>query len=168
MKDNEQLYSIFIQSMLERKVYLHINEVGKTVKQNLEKKLVFDLEDKCINEGMVKKGSIKIVNYSPGNVMGEKICFHCVFECFICNPVEGMLVECNVKTITKAGVHCEYSDDDNSDFVPLHIFIARDHHFNNSKYTDLKENDKLKCKIVGSRFELNDPYITSIATMYNG
>lgn len=164
MSDNK-LYSIFIQSLLERKVYLHMNEVGKGVKQNLETKLKYDLEDKCISEGIIKKGSINIVNYSAGNVMGEKICFHCVLECQICNPVEGMLIECNVKTITKAGLHCEYMDND--DYVPLHVFVARDHHFNNNRFNELKENDKIKCKIVGSRFELNDPYITSIATMYN-
>jgi DNA-directed RNA polymerase subunit E'/Rpb7 len=164
MRD-DKLYSIFIQSLLERKVYLHINEVGKNVKQNLELKLKYDLEDKCINEGIVKNGSIKIVSYSAGNVMGEKICFHCVLECFVCNPVEGMLIECTVKTTTKAGIHCEYIDEDEN--VPLHVFVARDHHFNNNKFINLQENDKLKCKILGSRFELNDPYITSIATLYN-
>jgi hypothetical protein len=39
MSDNK-LYSIFIQSLLERKVYLHMNEVGKGVKQNLETTLL--------------------------------------------------------------------------------------------------------------------------------
>ena len=164
MRDSK-LFSIFIQSLLERKVYLHINEVGKNVKQNLESKLKFDLEDKCISEGIVKKGSIQIISYSAGNVMGEKICFHCVLECYVCNPVEGMLIECNIKTTTKAGIHCEYVDDD--DNIPLHVFIARDHHFNNKNFNNLNENDKIKCKILGSRFELNDPYITSIATLYN-
>jgi hypothetical protein len=56
---------------------------------------------------------------------------------------------------------------DNDEYVPLHVFVARDHHFNNNNFNNLNENDKIKCKIVGSRFELNDPYITSIATMYN-
>ena len=70
MSDNK-LYSIFIQSLLERKVYLHINEVGKGVKQNLETKLKYDLEDKCISEGIIKKGSINIINYSARNIISN-------------------------------------------------------------------------------------------------
>jgi DNA-directed RNA polymerase subunit E'/Rpb7 len=163
-KNDDKIYSVFISTLLEKKVYLHINEIGKRIKENLEKKLSYDLENKCIKEGIIQNGSIKIINYTSGNVMGEKICFHCVLECYVCNPVEGSIVECDVKTITKAGIHCEHVDNF-SDTVPLHVFIARDHNINNDKYNNINEKDKIKCKIIGTRYELNDPYITCIATM---
>jgi DNA-directed RNA polymerase subunit E'/Rpb7 len=160
----QKVYGIYALSVLEQKVRLHINEVGKTVKQNLENKIKSMLENKCIPEGIVKNNSIKIVTYTSGNVEGENIVFTCVFECFICNPVEGTLIECTTKTITKAGVHAEYFDQE-SRSVPLHIFIARDHHFNDDHFNRLKENDNIVVKVIGTRYELNDPYICAIASI---
>jgi DNA-directed RNA polymerase subunit E'/Rpb7 len=163
--DREQkIYGIYVLSALERKVRLHINEVGKTVKQNIESKLKSMLQDKCIPEGIVKNNSIKIISYTSGNVEGESIVFNCSFECYICNPVEGTLIECNVKTVTKAGIHAEYFDTE-SNSVPLHIFVARDHHFNDETFNKLKENDNITVKVIGTRYELNDPYICAIASI---
>jgi len=75
----------------------------------------------------------------------------------ICHPVEGMLIECDVKTITKAGIHAEVTD--NVGAIPITAFIARDHHFNDRTFADIKENAKIVVRVVGVRFELNDPYI---------
>ena len=77
-----------------------------------------------------------------------------------------MIIECNIKTITKAGIHCEYFDKE-SKSVPLHIFVARDHHFNNEEFNKLKEKDEIRIKVIGTRYELNDPYICVIASLVN-
>jgi DNA-directed RNA polymerase subunit E'/Rpb7 len=161
---DHKIYGIYVLSLLERKVRLHINEVGKTVKQNLENKLKYMLQNKCIPEGIIQNNSIKIISYTCGNVEGDHIVFTCCLECFICNPVEGTLIECNVKTVTKAGIHAEYFDIA-SNSVPLHIFVARDHHFNDDTFNNLKENDNITAKVIGTRYELNDPYICAIASI---
>ena len=84
----------------------------------------------------------------------------------VCHPVEGMLIEkCNVKTITKAGVHAEVND--NTGVIPIVVFVARDHHFTNKKFADIKENDIITVEVIGVRFELNDPYICVIAKLKN-
>ena len=161
--DNKKIYGVFSPAILTHKVMLSITEVGKTVKQNLERDISYRVTGKCIAEGIVKPNSVRIINYSSGSVRGDRVEFQVMFECMVCNPVEGMLIECTTKTITKAGIHAEVVDEDGS--VPVTVFIARDHHFTDKNFANVVENDKLVANVIGSRFELNDPYICVIAKL---
>ena len=152
-----------MRSMLDKKVLLHINEIGRTLKSNLEKKISNEIAGKCIDEGFIKPNSIKVTNYSSGNIRGEYVEYQTVFECMICMPVEGMLIECVCKSVTKAGIHAEVQDEQGN--IPLTLFIARDHHHLNEKMGNIAENDKLTARIIGIRFELNDKYICAIAKL---
>lgn len=156
-----KIYGVYIKSILTMKIILPITEVGKNIKDNLEKIISKRNEGKCIAEGFIRPGSIKVIRYSSGNVNGSNIEFETVFECMICHPTEGMLIECDVKTITKAGIHAEVID--NVGTVPITAFIARDHHFNENNFGDIKENMKIIVRVIGIRYELNDPYICVIA-----
>jgi DNA-directed RNA polymerase subunit E'/Rpb7 len=164
-KDNDEIYGVYVTELLTMKVFLSITEIGQTLKNNLERWISKNTEGRCIPEGFIKPKSVKVLKYSSGNVNGDKVEFQTVFECMVCHPVEGMLIECNVKTVTKAGVHAEVNDE--SGVVPIVVFVARDHHFTNKKFADIKENDKITVRVVGVRFELNDPYICVIAQLYN-
>jgi len=81
----------------------------------------------------------------------------------VCHPVEGMLIECTSKTITKAGIHAQVIDANN--VIPLTIFIARDHHNTDSYFNSIKENMKITVKVIGIRYELNDPFICAIGKL---
>ena len=162
-KTERKIYGVYIQSMLTMKVVVPIVEVGKSVKENLEKIISKRNEGKCIAEGFIRPGSIKVIRYSSGNVNGSTIEFNTVFECMICSPVEGMLIECDVKTVTKAGVHAEVTD--NVGTVPITAFVARDHHFTDRTFAETKENDKIVVRVIGVRYELNDPYICVIGKL---
>lgn len=162
-RSNRKIYGVYIQSLLTMKVVLPIVEVGKNMKENLEKIISRRNEGKCIAEGFIRPGSIKVVRYSSGNVMGQYVEFETVFECMICHPVEGMLIECDVKTITKAGIHAEVIDSTGA--VPITAFIARDHHFNDQHFSEIKENAKIVVRVIGTRYELNDPYICVIGKL---
>ena len=162
-RSNRKIYGVYIQSLLTMKVVLPITEVGKSMKENLEKIISKRNEGKCIAEGFIRPGSIKVIRYSSGNVMGQYVEFETVFECMICYPVEGMLIECDVKTITKAGIHAEVTD--NVGAVPITAFVARDHHFNDRTFAEIKENAKIVVRVIGTRYELNDPYICVIGKL---
>lgn len=159
-KDQRKVYGVYIDSVLTQKVILSITEVGKNMKQNLERIISRNSEGKCIAEGFIKPGSVKVIRYSSGNINNEKVEFQTVFECMICHPVEGMIIECDIKTITKAGLHAEVAD--NGGVVPITVFVARDHHFTDRHFAELKENMKISVRVIGVRFELNDPYICVI------
>jgi DNA-directed RNA polymerase subunit E'/Rpb7 len=127
---------------------------------------VKETEGKCIPQGFIRPNSVKIVSYSSGNVHSENVEFTTVFECLVCHPVENMHVECTTKTVTKAGIHAEVITDNG--VVPLTVFIARDHNYTNRDFDKVKENMKIMVRILGIRYELNDPYICAIGMLIDG
>ena len=159
---NDKIYGVYIDSLLTKKVVLTITEIGKNIKDNLQKKLANSMEGKCIEEGFIRPGSINIINYSSGSIDREYVTFQTVFSCKICHPVEGMLVECITKTITKAGIHAEVIDNET---IPVTVFVARDHHTTDKNFQHVKENMQILVKIIGARYELNDPYICVIGKL---
>lgn len=162
-KDEKKIFGVFIRSILTQKVILSITEIGSIVKQNLEQKIIDKNEGKCIPEGFIRPNSVRIIQYSSGNVHSENIEFHAVFEAMICHPVEGQLIECVVKTITKAGIHAQVEIENG--IVPITVFVARDHHNTNKLFATVKENASIVIKVIGTRFELNDPYICVIGQL---
>lgn len=162
-EQKKQIFGVYIQSMLTKKVILSITEVGKNIKRNLENSISKMSEGRCIAEGFIKPNSVKVLSYSSGVVNLDMVEFETVFECMICHPVEGMNIECVTKTITKAGIHAEVVDRDG--IVPLNIFVARDHQFNDKLFGTVKEGMKISVRVIGIRYELNDPYICVIAKL---
>jgi len=156
-------YSVYIMSMLSKKVVLKITEIGKNIKQNLEKKIKYGIEGKCIAEGFIRPKTVEIVSYSCGLVKDDHIEFQVIYRCLVCNPIKDVEVECKVKNITKAGIHAEVRDDDNN--VPITIFVARDHNYANRMFENVEVDAIVRVKIIGVRFEFNDPSITAIAQL---
>jgi DNA-directed RNA polymerase subunit E'/Rpb7 len=160
-KEEKKEYGVYINSMLSKRVVLKITEIGKNIKQNLEKKIKFGIEGKCITEGFIRPKTVSVVSYSCGLVKDDHIEFQVIYRCLVCNPIKDLEVECKVKNITKAGIHAEVKDDE--DNVPITIFVARDHNYTNSMFDKVEKDNVIRVKIIGVRFELNDPSITAIA-----
>lgn len=164
MEEERKIYGVYENSLLNKTIRLHIQEVGSQIKQNLENKINYTCVGKCIPEGFIKPNTIKIINYSSGMVDGDYINFSVNFECKICNPVEGMLIECLVKNITKAGISGESLNNDDG-YNPINIFVARDHHYNDNYFNNIKTNSKILISVIGSRYELNDPFIVVLGKL---
>lgn len=156
--------TIFNESILEKKITIPFQMVGSNLKQLLENKLSKKYEDKCIEEGFVKKNTIQVINYSGGEIFGNDITFDVVFSCDICLPVENMIITGEVQNITKAGIKAQLHNYEKS---PLVIFISRDHHYDDATFSNIAENDIISVKIIGHRFELYDSYISVIAELRN-
>ena len=156
-------YGVYIMSMLSKRVVLKITEIGKNIKQNLERKIKYGIEGKCITEGFIRPKTVELVSYSCGLIQDDHIEFHVIYRCLVCNPIKDVEVECKVKNITKAGIHAEVRDDE--DNVPITIFVARDHNYANHVFDNVEVDTIIRTKIIGVRFELNDPSITAIAQL---
>ena len=160
----KKLEDIYSDALLTHVLEIPMNVVGSGIKDKLEKKLRATIEGKCISEGYIKPNSVKVLTYSSGKIYdGNKIHFETTFECNICLPVEGMIMNCVAKNITKAGIRADIESPDGDS--PVVIFIARDHHYNSDYFSSVKENDKIKIRVIGQRFELNDKYISIIAEL---
>lgn len=161
-KKEVSLAPIYSRTLITRNIVLPIIAIGKNIKDTIERNVVANFESKCIVEGFVKPSSVKVITYSSGLVNGINISFEVVFECLICSPVEGMLIPCIAKNITKAGIRAESANETPS---PIVVFIARDHHYSIQSFANIKEGDQFNSRVIGQRFELNDKYVSVIAEL---
>ena len=154
--------SLYIKNIISKKLSVPIKYVGTNIVEILEQILVNNFEGKCCIEGYVKRGSVKIITFSSGNIAGNCVIFTVVFEYLVCNPPQGMRISCAVSNITNAGILAHIDD---GEYSPLNIFIARDHHYNIPYFSELKEKDIIMIRVVGQRFELNDPFVSVIGEL---
>ena len=152
---------VYMKTLITKRLILSVIYVNKNLKETLENIIKSEIEGKCTIEGYIKPGSSKIITYSSGSVTGANIMFEVVFECLASFPVEGMIIDCIAKNITKAGIRAEINETPS----PVIIFIARDHHHMSKYFSNIKEGDNIKVKVIGQRFELNDSYISIIANL---
>lgn len=154
--------NIYSRAIINRNIRIPVKYVGKNIQEVIEKNISNLFENKCIVEGFVKPGSIKIITYSSGIVLGLNCQFEVAFECLVCCPVEGMLIQCVAKNITKAGIRAEAGDEQPS---PVVVFVARDHHYMNAQFSTIQQGDKFLARVIGQRYELNDKYVSVIAEL---
>jgi|UniRef100_A0A6C0HQF9 DNA-directed RNA polymerase subunit E'/Rpb7 len=154
--------NIYTRSLITRSISIPIVSVGKNIQETIEKYVSLNYEGKCVVEGFIKPNSCKIVTHSSGLIRGTNIVFEVVFECQICCPVEGMLIQCIAKNITKAGIRAESSDETPS---PIVVFVTRDHHYMMQYFSTIEEGSKFTARVIGQRFELNDKYVSIIAEL---
>ena len=157
----QKFLDIYMTNMITRRVTLSMSKVGNNIKSILEKMIAYQMDGKCVVEGYIKPNSIKIISYSNGIIKGDEVAFEVVFECLVCLPVEGMHITAIAKNITKAGIRAEI----NEEHSPLIIFIARDHNYKSAYFSSIKENDEIKVRVIGQRYELNDTFISIIAEL---
>jgi DNA-directed RNA polymerase subunit E'/Rpb7 len=158
-KEN-RIQSIYSRCLITRNIVLPITSIGKNIRETIEENIKFKFEGKCVVEGYIKPNSSNIITHSSGLVIrGNSISFEVVFECEVCFPVEGMIISCLAKNITKAGIRAESATDVPS---PIVVFIAKDHHYTNNYFSEIKEGDNINVRVIGQRFELNDKYISII------
>jgi len=154
-------FNIYNTNLISREIYLDNQCITTNLNLEVEKKIKKEVEGYCISEGYVKPNSVIIINTSSGVLKSNLIHFNIVFECLIAYPIETQKIKCKVNSITKVGFRCETLEDIN----PFIIFVARDHHHNNSLFISIKENDIIIVKVLGQRFELNDTKISIIAEL---
>ena len=155
-----RIQTVFSRCLLTRKIILPITAIGKNLKETIEENLKITFEGKCVVEGYIKPNSSKIITHSSGTIYrGNFVSFEVVFECDVCFPIEGMLISCIAKNITKAGIRAESANVVPS---PIVVFVAKDHHYSLSYFNEIQEGDKINVRVIGQRFELNDKYISII------
>jgi DNA-directed RNA polymerase subunit E'/Rpb7 len=152
--------AIYSKCLLTKKIVLSITMIGDNLERVFKEYIQNHFEGRCVAEGFVKTGSAKIVNYSSGVIQrGSDIVFEVVFECLVCFPVEGMVIECVVRNSVKAGIRAESAHESPS---PIVVFLAKEHHYNAHMFNDIKLGEKILVRVIGQRFELNDKAVSII------
>ena len=154
---------LYSRAVLSQKVQLPFILIGTNVEKTIQHTISSKIEGRCIVEGYVRPGSIKIINISSGTLQSRFIEFEVVFECSICCPVEGMQIKCYAKNITQAGIRAFTSLDEKNS--PVIIYVSRDHHSSNEYFNSIKEKDAIRIRVIGQRFELNDKQVSIIGEL---
>ena len=154
--------SIYIKSVLVRKIYVEFQYVDNCLKDHILARLKEEYEGKCSKEGYVKTNSINIITHSSGVIESNKLSFDVSFECLICHPVENMKIKCIVKNVTRAGTRAVYYKEEEN---PIIMFIARENNLKNEEFNKVKENDIIITKVIGIRYKLNDEHISIIGEL---
>ena len=126
---------VYMTNLLTRKIHIPFNNVGKNIKDTLENVIKKQIEGKCNIEGFIKPNSIKVLTYSSGILVENTVMFEVVFECLVCCPVEGMLIKCNVKNMTQAGIRAIII---NEEISPIVVYVTRDTNYNNNYFNTIK------------------------------
>jgi DNA-directed RNA polymerase subunit E'/Rpb7 len=155
---------VFKDAVLVRNIHLPVVCVSRKLKDHLRDVIKNKYEGRCVEEGYVRVDSVKNVVYSSGLIHSLTVEYHVTFECKVCYPVEGMELACYAKDVTKAGVRAEiYPDDSPEDSKPMVLHILRDHHYNKTDINDISKGDRIRVRCIGTRFELNDTFVSVIA-----
>ena len=156
-----QTGNVYNSATLTRSICIPMRTIASGLDSRINSILGSQLEGKCCADGFIQPSSIKLISYSSGNIHEDVVEYQTVFECMIANPVEGQVIACVVENVTKAGIKCRID----METSPLVVFVARDHHFMNTYFSSITEGDHVMVKVIGQRYELNDPYISVIATL---
>ena len=154
-------HSVYSAAIIARKVTLAFSEVGNDIETVLAERLAEDIEGRCIVEGFVRPGTVAIQAFSAGVLDGARVSYQVQAKCDVCCPTEGMKVECVVKNVTKAGIRAEIAQDPS----PMMIFLARDHHHRSREFANVSMGATINVVVIGQRFELNDRFVSVIATL---
>jgi DNA-directed RNA polymerase subunit E'/Rpb7 len=155
-------FKIYESALIAKSISLPMNLVGSNLMEIIRQEIANSVEAKCIVEGFVKPNSTKIISFSSGIVKADTVLFDIVFECQIFFPVEGMLLQCIAKNITKAGIKAESIDNNPSPFI---VFVSRDHQNMDPEFLAITENAVFTARVIGQRFELHDKYVSIIAEL---
>ena len=154
-------YGIYTTILLTRKLEVPFRIIGRNVKDTLEHILSKIVEGKCMAEGFIRPGSVKILTYSNGYLHGKNAIFEVVYECESCSLVEGVVFSCVIKNISLAGIRATLNEPKS----PVVVFVARDHHYDRVDFTRLQEEEEIRVRVIGQRFEIGDDAISVIAEL---
>ena len=76
-KETKNVYSL---SQITQTITLPINAIGKDLHQTIERTIGAMVEGKCIVEGFVKTGSVRVITYSSGIIKANNVVFDVLFE----------------------------------------------------------------------------------------
>jgi DNA-directed RNA polymerase subunit E'/Rpb7 len=152
IRDLDKLYqTVYVR----RTAKLSPRELVSNLDDILLNKLRSELEDKCIKEGYVRKGSVQLMRRSLGCMDEDQftgdVHYRFLLSVQVCNPNVGMIVRTMVYQNNKIGIL--------STFGPLQVLLPREVHSNKDIFANKKRGDFVDVVLLGKKFKLDDKKI---------
>ena len=72
---------LFQENMVTKKVIIPMNKLHSNIKNLLQMNLNSNYTGKCFEEGYIEKNSVKVLSYTNGLCISDKLEFHVLFTC---------------------------------------------------------------------------------------
>ena len=158
MTTNEALYN---KNLLSKKLSISCDELSEDIEELLKSKLIESVGNRCLKEGYVNKDTIKVVNRTIGKInpnhFNGEVYYNIQYEADVCYPKKDMVVSCKIKNINQLGIMAEEDC--------LTIVVAKQYMDKTVDIGKFTIGQKINVSILGSRFDLNDKFITIIGTL---
>jgi len=150
---------VFERRELTRPVHVNAANLQRNIHVSLLAQLRAKYEGVCTPEGFIQRRSITIVEHSLGrvNLIKGGVEYSVRFQADVCMPHPGQTFRAPVTLRSKIGLHAE--------LVPMKILLPRDLHIGSGTFEDVKENQEVEFKVIGSRFQQGDDSIVVLGTL---
>jgi len=156
---------LFVPIKFTTSIRIKPSEIGINIDEIIFTKLKNNLENMCSKHGYIKQNSIKIIKRSIGKLIVSHFNGNIVYDiqCIgeICNPAQGSIIKCKVKSKNSLGLLAEgfYNN------IPiLQIIIPKQSAGIQSEIDidTINIGDEIKVEVCGKKFLLYDKYISII------
>jgi hypothetical protein len=158
-------------AFFEKKISLSSKDLNKIAKYQIEsiieEKLKEKIEGKCSEHGYVIPGSIKLISrsigsFEPGRFTGDVV-YYTKSQGQVVYPADGIHLNIEVIRKNKLGIYgvSQSSSGNSSSNGAIHVIIPRDLHIGNIEYENVKIGNIIEVELKISKFQMDDPYITS-------
>tara|TARA_Y100000389_G_scaffold35001_2_gene29772 strand:+ start:986 stop:1465 length:480 start_codon:yes stop_codon:yes gene_type:complete len=158
MTTNENLYA---PNILSKKLSIKCDELDQNIDDLLKEKLIKSIGNRCLKEGYVNGDTINIISRTIGTInpnhFNGEVYYNVQYEAQICNPIKDMNIQCKIKNINQLGIMAEVDC--------LTIVVAKQYIDESRSLDSFSIGQDINISIVGSRFDLNDKYITIIGRL---
>lgn len=159
--------NIISSHIMNRDIIVPPNIINRNIDTSLNNILKKKIEEKCIDEGYVIKGSVKIIKRSSGlydkynNDGNFKYNIH--YNVLICRPHKEDIISFEVSDINKAGIIGVKSVVDKYN-INIKVIIPTEYFkINKLDINTINIGDTLLCQVVAIRFKYNDNSILVIS-----
>jgi len=164
---------MYFHNTINEKIYIKCDDLksynSNNISTNIKKLISNKFGNKCQKYGLLIKDSIKIIERSIGEFndghFNSSISYNVTFEAKICNPPEGIIIQCTAVSSNKMGVLACVGENLNDS--PLVILLARQHHIDNKLFKAIKEGKQIYALVIGKKFDLNDKQISIVGKLSN-
>lgn len=160
---------MFLTIRLKTFVQLHPEELNVEIEKTLMSKLKARYEGVCSRFGLIKPGSLRILQRSAGSFMKPHFNGHTRYEVLAsgeaCNPTQGMVVSARVKAKNNLGILAEAMMDVDGKMMPILDIIIPRRSAGIASEVDLEEvsiGADVFVEVLGKRYQLNDTKISII------
>lgn len=167
---NLEKQHIYTKQLISKKIKIPFSQLNNAVETLFKEYAKKYIVGKCSKEGYISTNDsdIKVIQYSAAKCVSSYTIYDVLFEFNVYNPYEGQDIYAKIVNITKIGIKAVISTNSRSN--PITVFASRLHNEDiimkddnidiNSEEMSNKhvysENDIIKIRVIGHRFEIND------------